>query len=575
MPMRFDVGTSDFRTFRRDGSVYVDKSRLIPDVLEDPARVLLLPRPRRFGKTLNLSMLRYFLERADEDRTDLFEGLEVWTHAGARAHFQRYPVVFLTFKDIKKERWTDAFDKLKEMIWELYSAHYALIESGALAPHERNTFQAILDRTANPAQWSSALKYLVQYLARAHRQKVMVLIDEYDTPIHAAFVKGYYNEMIDFMRDLLGSVLKDNDHVFKGVVTGILRVAKENIFSGLNNLGVYSLLEPRHATSFGFTALEVERLVDALGEPALMDDLREMYNGYLFGGRTRPPVAMYNPWSVMNCLAQADHDLLCYWVDSSSNDLVKELLVRRGYGFAEDMEALLRGGEIEKSIHENIVFPSLRTGDEYLWSLLLFSGYLKATEVRLEPGTPLQVRLAIPNREVRLLYAQTFREWISAGPDAFRVQRLDELCAAMFSGDVELMEEHLSAILLETLSSFDLGSRRVELLYQGFIVGLLVWLEKQYEVRSNPESGYGCADVLIKPRQPGRSGVVLELKVQRPGRTVAQALREALDQIEHRRYAAALEASGASPVHRYAVVFDGKQAFVSTPESWPARFGGG
>ncbi len=547
------IGHSDFLNLRRAGATYVDKTAFLAEILESTTQVLLFPRPRRFGKTLNLSTLRHFLERTDEDRSDLFEGLAVWESEAARRHFQRYPVVFLTFKDVKVPTWERCLASLADVVAGAYRSQRWLLDHPALHEDERRRFRLVLEEGASITVLENALRDLTEYLTRATGEQAVVLVDEYDTPIHAGFVGGFYEAVVGFFRNFLSGGLKDNPHLFRGVVTGILRVARESIFSGLNNLAVHSLLGRRYATAFGFTEAEVARLADLAGARNLLDDLREWYDGYLFGGQV-----VYNPWSVLSCLANPDDGHRQYWISSSSNDLLRDLLTRGGLGSPEALETLLTGGGVERRVEENVVLGDLDRRADAVWSLLLFSGYLKATDVR--PGEETRAVLSIPNREVLSIYRSTFSNWLQAGlGDASLVRRL---LSALLSGDARTFGRYLTDLLRDTLSYHDLGGRQPERVYHAFIAGLLVQLSEEYEVRSNRESGYGRYDVMVLPRTAGRAGVVLELKVPDEDEAVDAALDGALRQLADREYAAELRARGADPVHELAAVFDGKRAYV-------------
>jgi len=553
MRFRAPLGHSDFLKLRRAGVTYVDKTALVAEVLEAPAEVLLLPRPRRFGKTLNLSTLRYFLERDEEDRSDLFEGLAVWDSEAAQCHFQRYPVISLTFKDVKARAWEDALPAVGTLLSNECRRHPELEET--LTGVDRGLYDALCERRADRVTLWSALQDLSRWLAEAHGEPVVILVDEYDTPIHAGYVHGYYEDAVEFFRNFFSGGLKDNRHLFRGLVTGILRVARESIFSGLNNLIVHSLLSGRYATAFGFTEAEVQRLVDLAGARDRLDELREWYDGYLFGGQV-----VYNPWSVLSFLANPGDGTLPYWVSTSSNDVLRDLLARGGLGSPGALETLLTGGGVDRRIEENVVFRDLDRRADAVWSLLLFSGYLKAADVRR--GEETRAVLSIPNREVQSVYRSTFTDWLQAGLGGS--SRVRSLLEALLSGDVETFEELLEELLLTALSYHDTARRKAEATYHAFILGLLVQLEPDYEVRSNREAGLGRADVLVCPRQPGRAGVVLELKSvnARRSETPEQALDAAQRQLAERDYAAELRARGADPVHELAAVFDGKRAYV-------------
>jgi len=550
------IGFSDFADLRRAGATYVDKTELVVALLDRMAKVLLFPRPRRFGKTLNLSMLHAFLERSDEDLSDLFEGLAVWESESARQHFQRYPVVSLTFKDLKAPTLSDCLAGVKDLMAREFLRHEPLLEQAGLRGPELEAYRHLRGGTADAVTLANALRDLTAWLSRAAGEQVVLLVDEYDQPIHAGVSHGYYDEVVGFFRNLLSGGLKDNPHLFRGVLTGVLRVARESIFSGLNNLAVYSLLQPEFSTAFGFVESEVEELARLAGAEDCLPALRDWYDGYLFGGHV-----VYNPWSVLNLLASADRLPRPYWVTTSANELLHRLLTAGGLGEPGDLETLLSGGAVERPIEENIVFRDLDRDEDAVYSLLLFSGYLKATDVVVdEEGT--RARLSIPNQEVTTVWRDVFRRWlqIRVGSSA----RVRQMLAALLSGDAATFGRHLSDLLRSAMSYHDFSGRQPERVYHAFIAGLLVQLGAEHEVRSNRESGYGRYDVMVLPRTAGQPGVVLELKVPDAyaGETVEQALDAALRQLSERDYAAELRERGADPIHELAAVFDGKRAYV-------------
>ncbi|HSN99689.1 MAG TPA: AAA family ATPase [Candidatus Nanopelagicales bacterium] len=558
MPLRLPIGISDFREIREGGFEYIDKSGLLVEMLDQAGiKVLLLPRPRRFGKTVNLSMLRYFFEKRPEDLSHLFEGLAVWNAGDAyRQHFQRYPVIFLTFREVKATTFEECWSELKKKIRVLYGEHRALLEGEALREYERRDYQAILDDTAEPVLYRSALGDLSRYLHRATGERAMILIDEYDEPIHAGFVNGYTSEILDFFRAFLTSGLKDNTSLARGVVTGILRIARESIFSGLNNITVFSLLRWEFSTSFGFTEPEVHILLEKAGRLDMIDDVRQAYNGYLFG-RT----VVYNPWSVLNFLASESKTTAGYWVSVSANEIVRDLLIHHALDVKDDLTVLLQGGSVEQKLDENVALQSLPHNERALWSLLVFSGYLRAEPVETGGTEVPPYRLSIPNREVREVYTTTFHDWLT---DRLRGHggSLHLLTRALFEGDEDALEEQLRAFARDVLSYHDAGLLAPESLYHGFVAGLCAALEPGHRVRSNRESGKGRPDVLILPIKPGDPGVVLELQVARRKKTLDQALDEGTAQAEENDYAAEVRAAGADPVHVFVIAFDGKEVRV-------------
>ena len=555
------LGQSDFRMLREAGAGYVDKTAFIRELLADPAQVLLFPRPRRFGKTINLSTLAWFLEQRSEDLSHLFHDLAVWQDPTARAHFQRHPVVFVTFKDIKAHTYADALDGIRSELQRIYRKQKALLDEGAVDEYARPRFERILRGEATEEDCRRSLKDLSDHLALRHGRGVVILIDEYDTPIQSGFLHGFFDEVTLLFRNLLSAALKDNPSLFKGVLTGVLRIARENLFSGLNNVVVHSLLSDRYSAAFGFTPEEVAAILpeaeDTAAEGAArLADIEAWYDGYRFGGQV-----IYNPWSILSYLHSGR--LGPHWVNTSSNDLIFDLLARRGLGLSPDMEALLSGDSIEARIDENIVLRDLDALPDAVWTFLLFSGYLKPVALRDELGAR-YASLAIPNLEVKVSYRDVFQSWIERGLSGR--QTVDALCSALLRGDAPDLEALLERLLLTVMSFQDPPGREPEKLYHGIILGLLVQLEGRHEVRSNRESGFGRADVLVRGRAPGQPGVVLELKVPRRGETPEQALLAAARQVRDRRYAAELVAAGASPVHELAVVFDGKRVWARRVE---------
>ncbi len=560
MALQIPIGIDDFRKLREAGLEYVDKTSLICELItRSGVEVVLLPRPRRFGKTLNLSMVRCFFEKTDTDLSHLFKGLSIWQAGDAyRAHFQRYPVIHFNFKGSKGQTFEHCFATIREKIIDLYQEHRVVLDSGSLSDVDARRYREVLDGAAERWLLERALLDLSSYLHAHHGEKVLILIDEYDEPIHAGHTHGYLAEILNFMRSFLGAGLKSNAHLYKAVVTGILRVAKENLFSGLNNLGVYTLLARPFNTCFGFTEPEVVALLERNGRSDMLPALRAWYNGYLFGGEV-----IYNPWSVCCFLEREEPRPRAYWLSTSSNDLVRELLERYALELESVFEVLLAGGSIERQLDENVALAEVHRSEDALWSLLVLTGYLKAEEVPGDAMEGIVHRLSIPNREVREVYATTFRNWMKDRMEGHGGS-LAELTTALLAGDAAAFEEQLQAFVSNLLSYHDPGKLHPERVYHGFVVGLLAVLEPGYQVRSNRESGQGRSDVLVRPSKPGKPGVVLELKVARAGKkTLEQALTEGLSQLQAQDYAAELRAAGASVVVGFAVAFDGKNVKVA------------
>ena len=546
------IGESDFRSFREAGYGYVDKTFLISDILRDSTKVLLFPRPRRFGKTINLSMIGHFLRKTNEDLSHLFDGLAVSGDPQAMAHFQKYPTLFLSFKDVKENTFDAALDGIRARIGRLFAVHRYLLDDKTMDPLTRGTFQRFLANEATTQDLQDSLLVLSRALYEHHGQRVVILIDEYDTPVQSGYIYEFFDDIVLFFRNFFSACLKDNSALFKGVLTGILRVSKENMFSGLNHIKVHSIIDEAYSTAFGFTQDEVAAIID----PAHLEEVRSWYNGYIFGGHV-----IYNPWSILNYISEGL--LKPYWVNTGSSDLIETLALKLGLGLSANSEALLRGETIDMEVDSNIVLRDIDKSPEALWNFLLFAGYLKTVQLDLIVGR-YHAKLAIPNQEVKLVYETMFRNWLyRAAPDRAYV---DDLVKALFEGDALTIESILEEMLLRVLSYQDGAGRQPEKLYHGLVLGLLVHLESEYDVRSNRESGRGRADVLIRPRTPGRPGVVMEFKVIARKETAEQALLRAAEQVRNRKYAAELTATGASPVYEYAMVFDGKQAWVKRVE---------
>lgn len=557
-----DIPTSieDFRRLREGDFEYIDKTHLITEILDRRSyKVLLLPRPRRFGKTMNMTTLKWFFEKRDEDVWRLFADLHVGRAGEAyRAHFQKYPVIFISLKETKADSFDACVREAKRLIRDVYAEHRSALE-GKLDLADKAEFDAIWLGTADDSLYRRSIKNLTRYLHQVHGVPPMVLIDEYDAGIHAAHANGFYKEAIGFFGGFFLSGLKDNQHLERAVMTGILRVSRESIFSDLNNLGIYTLLEEEFNTCFGFTEAEVQTLMEKAGLADLLPAIRSYYNGYEFGG-----VGIYNPWSILSFLSRSTKELEPHWVGTSSNLLIQELLQRHAFSLQREMQTLLEGGAIEKHVQDHVVFPELDTQKDTLWSLLVFSGYLRAAR----PGPPVPgqprppYRLSIPNEEVAGVYRTTFQTWMNESLKA-QNSELDTLLTRLLEGDAPRFEQQLQKFAATLPSYHDVEGAEPETFYHGMMIGLLASLSPAYEVRSNRESGAGRPDVLIKPRQPGRPGVILELKSARKGRrTIEAAVREGLGQLEAKDYAAEMRAAGVQTIRELVVAFDGKRVMV-------------
>ena len=555
---KLPIGTSDFRELREYDKYFVDKSMLIAEVIDDEAKIVLLPRPRRFGKTLNLTMLRWFFEITEnkEERRTLFSGLNIEKEKVFEDHFAKYPVIYLTFKDIKSLNYKDASYKIKDTIAGEFLRHDYLLQSDSLKDSEQKEFNDIIYKKAEMSLYETALVKLGKYLHTYYKQKVVILIDEYDTPVHAAFAYGYYDECISFFKGFLGAGLKDNPDIFKGVKTGILRIAKESIFSGLNNLGVYTLLSNRFSDKFGLTQIEVDQLLKDSSNEDQAKDIEKWYDGYIFGQNT-----VYNPWSIINYLANIEDGFKPYWANTASNEILRELFKESPDSIKEEFSELLKNKPLTKKLDDNIVLRDLQKDQTLIYSFLLFSGYLKAFDAKRNEEDELYHKLLIPNTEVRLIFKDIISKWIN---ESFESRELQIMLKALVTGDIKLFEKILSKFVLETLSYFDTEKKNVEKVYQAFILGMLVNLSGKYEVESEKESGYGRYDISIIPKDKSKKAIIMELKTidEFENETKEMALESAVKQINERQYETAILKRGIKDILKLGVVFDGKRVWA-------------
>ena len=562
------IGESDFRTFREKGYYYVDKSLLIEEIWNTSAKILLLPRPRRFGKTLNLSMLRHFFEDPPPSSSkikqgparELFRGLAIETSDCMKLQ-GRYPLIYITFKDIKQLDFDACYRKTRDLIAEEYGRHRRLLEAPELFEEEKEEYRSILTKQADQAVLENSLRKLAEYLHRVTGRKPVLLMDEYDTPIIAGYTEGYYNEVVGLMRNLIGGPLKDSEHLEKAVVTGVLRVAKESLFSGLNNIMVAGVLSEEFADKFGFTEPETEQLLADLGASEHLPLVREWYNGYRFGN-----TLIYNPWSILNFMMRPNMGCRPYWVNTSSVDLIRDLIALGSPELHADLERVIRGESIEKAVDDHTSLRDIENDENALWSLLTHAGYLKPTGRRVvEPDDIIFHTLTVPNREVSVFYRDVVTLWLK---ESFGDHRLERMLKALTAGEIDDFGDILGDIVASVLSFQDPGKEKPERVYHAFVLGMLVQLGSSYLVDSNRESGYGRYDVMIIPRDVTKLGLVLEFKKYHPRKdeSMEAALDNALSQIKNKNYAARLRDAGVSRILGVGIVFKGKEVAVASAE---------
>jgi hypothetical protein len=561
--MDLPIGYDNFGDLIDRGLTFVDKSLLIKEFLDDKGtQVILITRPRRFGKTINLSMLHHFFAANvyGKPTKELFAGLKIMQQSSQYLQHQgNYPVVALSFKDVKDGEFKSAYSNLARLLSRTYKEHISVLESPKLTSEQKYSFEAILKGKADESQVRSSLLDLTDCLYQHYGKKAILLIDEYDTPIQSGYAHDYYDKVIEVMRHLFSASLKSNPYLYRAVLTGILRIARESLFSGLNNLKVYSVLNRKYSEYFGFTEAEVNSLFSQTSLKNDPEQIKEWYNGYKMGG-----TVIYNPWSIVNCI-QEQGTLKPYWVNTSDNKLVKDLLIQSSTKFKHEFELLLEGKVVKKFIDENFVFPELKASEEAIWSLLLMTGYLKvvSSEETLQ-GTLCQ--LEIPNQEIRNLYRKIIELWLSNGKG---IEWYNEFLNHLLTGNVKGFEDSLSNIMLQTISVHDLA-REPEAFYQGLMIGLTASLDKRdYEKKSNRESGYGRYDIVIIPRDINKLAIILELKsVKAPKKgenlklLLQQEAKEALIQIDKNAYSSELKQRGIKNVLKMGLAFCGKDFYV-------------
>ena len=553
MKKRLPIGISDFKKLRDEGYAYVDKTLLVQEIIEKGTEVALIPRPRRFGKTLNLSMLRYFFEKGKKDTSYLFNDLNIWKNEKYRAMQGQFPVVFISLKDVKHFSLEKTLAAFRKLLAKEFEHHSYLLEEALLSEREKAIFRKILCEDGDPLLLEDSLLLLSEWLHRYHKKRVILLIDEYDTPAHAAYVGKYYDSMIEILRNWISKGFKDNIHLERGVLTGILRVAKESVFSGANNISTFTILNEPFKDQFGLLESEVKGLLEEYGLGSKLSEISQWYDGYRIGSCS----GIYNPWSVLKCIAEAGV-LSPYWVNTSDNALMKHLIAKGTDDLKADIEELLRGGIIEKTIEEGIIFPDLEKNPNAIWSLLLYSGYVTIDETPVY-GTP--NRLRIPNIEVGELYKTMILDWFKA---SIHEHKYRMLLNSLINGDVDIFSQLFQEFMISSVSVFDVPSEDSEKIYHAFVLGMLIGLKDQYEVKSNRESGLGRYDVMLIPKDSSKLGIIMEFK--KVGRfekiDLETAVNLALQQIEDRQYAQELIDRGINRILYLGFAFEGKHILI-------------
>lgn len=557
--MEFPIGISDFEELVEGNFYFVDKSLLIKEIMEDGAKVMLLTRPRRFGKTLNLSMLHYFLSEnyyKDQANQNLFEGLNISKDVEfCKKHQGQYPVLFISFKDIKVKEYAEAYAGITELIRRLYEKHSYLLEGNYLSESEKNIFMALLNQEASETNVTAAIQQLAEYMTRKFKKLPIVLIDEYDTPIQEGYLNKYYKEIVSLMRGILGRVLKDNvpeeRFLAKAIITGITRVSQESLFSGVNNIEVYSVLQEKYGQYFGFSEQEVLKLITDSQQIIPIEPIKEWYNGYQLGQYT-----LYNPWSIIRCLKNKGQ-LDWYWIHTGSIDLIADLLSKARFNVKQKFEDLLQGKIIDQALVANLVFPELKDvpNEEALWSLLLYAGYLKVISSELRESE-LMAKIAIPNKEVRLAYDKIIKQWFS---NVINLEFYNRFVSSLINGNIEDFGRYIESYIIQTVSYFDFTENAPEQVFHSFILGLVVGLRDEYVIESNKESGFGRVDVAFIPKDKKRNGIIMEFKMSESSELLMEKAQEGLKQIKDRKYIERFKQEGIDTVVAIGLAFYKKQ----------------
>ncbi|WP_294461391.1 AAA family ATPase [uncultured Ruminobacter sp.] len=550
------VGISDYIRAQSE-YYYVDKTLLIRDFLDRKALVSLFTRPRRFGKTLNMDMLRVFFEISDEDTGRYFADKAIWQCGEEyRCHQGKYPVIFLTFKDVKYDSWQATFAKISGLLQEEFGRHSELGNSDRLAKYEKEYFEKVLNGEADEVELSSSLQKLSKMLTVHYNKAPIIIIDEYDTPIQEEYSKEFYDEIVGFMRNFFSGAFKDNSNLSYGFLTGILRIAQESIFSGLNNLAVSSVMDEEYDGYFGFTKQEVGEMLSYYGASDKADELRNWYDGYFFGSKE-----IYNPWSVINylskgCLPQA------YWVNTGKNEVLEDVLDAATDDISEKLYSLLRGEPVIARIDQNVVYRSLADDPANIYSLLLVAGYLKTVKKVLQGDGAWLCEVAIPNREIAAVYkSEILSHLMQIG--AMRRATANKIAESLYARDTKKLQDGIEEYMKNSISFYDAGA---EGFYHGLVLGLIALMDNQYRIRSNRESGDGRYDICMIPRDNKYPAILMELKWNKElnEENLDALSAEALNQINVKGYDAEIRTEGIADIIKFGIAFSGKKVKIRT-----------
>lgn len=550
------VGISDYVRAQSE-YYYVDKTLMIKEFLDKKPLISLFTRPRRFGKTLNMDMLRVFFEISEEDTSRYFTDKAIWKCGDEyRLHQGKYPVIFLTFKDVKFDTWEATIDKIKELLQEEYGRHHKLAVSDKISKYEKEYFTKILNCTANEVELTSALEKLSKMLTVYYEKAPIIIIDEYDTPIQEGYSKDFYEESISFMRNFFSGAFKDNRNLSYGFLTGVLRIAQESIFSGFNNLTVNSVLDKEYDHYFGFTDEEVTKMLEYYRVSEKKNELRDWYDGYLFGN-----VKIYNPWSVVNYISKGCNPQ-AYWVNTGKNEILEHVLRTATDDITEKLYSLIKGEKIVARIDQNVVYRSLADDPGNIYSLLLVSGYLKSSEKKLQSDGAYLCEVSIPNKEIAAVYkTEILSHLLQIG--AVTRTTANKIAESLYANDYRQLQKAIAEYMNQSISFYDAGA---EGFYHGLILGLIALMDEHYKIKSNRESGDGRYDISLVPREKPYPGIIMELKWKKSlsEDKLADLACEALAQIDRMNYDTDMKEEGIKDILKFGIAFSGKNVCVKT-----------